>query len=239
MVETHQPVHLKTKEVAKRVVAAGDPARVVQLSKMLEDARLVNENRGFIMYTGNFMGEPVTVACHGVGGPSSAVVFEELIMLGARLIIRFGSCGGFLKGMKNGEVVIPTAASYLGGTLKQYIPDAYITPVPTYDVLTTIVETFREEELKTYVGPVFSSDAFYAEDPDFVNRWVKRGCIAVEMECATLFGLGMLRGIKTGSALLVSDNLAEMTPMVDAEYLKPFVEKAGKAVLKAAVKTQI
>jgi 5'-methylthioadenosine phosphorylase len=73
--------------------------------------------------------------------------------------------------MKNGEVVIPTAASYLGGTLKQYIPDAYITPVPTYDVLTTIVETFREEGLKTYIGPVFSSDAFYAEDPDFVNRW--------------------------------------------------------------------
>jgi 5'-methylthioadenosine phosphorylase len=68
---------------------------------------------------------------------------------------------------------------------------------------------------------------------------VKRGCIAVEMECATLFGLGMLRGIKTGSALLVSDNLAEMTPMVDAEYLKPFVEKAGKAVLKAAVKISL
>lgn len=234
-----QPQHLKTRDVAKRVVTAGDPARVVQLSKMLENPRLVNENRGFIAYTGSFRGEPVTVICHGVGGPSSAIVFEEVAMLGAKLIIRFGSCGAFIKGMKIGEVVVPTAASYLGGTLKQYIPDTHITPVPSYDVLTTIVDEFKANGLKTYIGPVFSSDAFYAEDPDFVAKWSKRGYVAVEMECATLFGLGMLRNLKTGSALLISDNLAEMTPMVDAEYLKPYVDKAGKAVLSAAVKVPI
>ncbi|MCS6769104.1 MAG: purine-nucleoside phosphorylase [Candidatus Caldarchaeum sp.] len=234
-----EPVHLKTKEVAKRVVAAGDPARVVQLSKMLENARLVNENRGFLIYTGFFGGEPVTVACHGVGGPSSAVVFEELIMLGAKLIIRFGTCGAFVRGMKNGETVIPTGAAYIGGALKQYIPDTHITPVPSFDVLTTLVNEFKSQGITHYVGPVFSSDAFYAEDPDFVEKWSKRGYIAVEMECATLFGLGMLRGVKTGSALLVSDNLPEKTPMVDADYLKPFVEKAGRAVLSAAVKTPV
>lgn len=234
-----QPQHLKTRDVAKRVVSAGDPARVVQLSKMLDNARLVNENRGFIAYTGSFRGEPVTVVCHGVGGPSSAIVFEEVAMLGAKLIIRLGSCGAFIKGMKNGEIVIPTGAAYIGGALQQYVPDTHLTPVPTYEVLTALVEEFKNAGLKTYIGPVFSSDAFYAEDPEFTAKWSKRGYIAVEMECATLFGLGMLRNLKTGSALLISDNLAEMTPMVDAEYLKPFVEKAGRAVLSAAVKVPL
>ncbi|MEM1943218.1 MAG: purine-nucleoside phosphorylase [Candidatus Caldarchaeum sp.] len=234
-----EPQHLKTKDVAKRVVAAGDPARVVQLSKMLDSPRLVNENRGFITYTGSFHGVPVTVACHGVGGPSSAIVFEELIMLGARLIIRLGTCGAFVKGIKNGEIIIPTGAAYIGGALKQYIPELHITPVPSYEVLTTLVSEVKSHGLTSHVGPVFSSDAFYAEDPEFAAKWAKRGYIAVEMECATLFGLGMMRGVKTGSALLVSDNLAEMTPMVDAEYLKPFVEKAGRAVLSAAVKAPL
>ncbi|MCS6783579.1 MAG: purine-nucleoside phosphorylase [Candidatus Caldarchaeum sp.] len=234
-----QPQHLKTRDIAKRVVAAGDPARVVQLSKMLDSPRLVNENRGFIAYTGSFRGEPVTVICHGVGGPSSAIVFEEVAMLGAKLIIRFGTCGAFVKGMKNGEVVIPTAAAYIGGTLQQYVPDTHLTPTPSYEVVSTLVEEFKNDGLKTYVGPVFSSDAFYAEDPEFAAKWSRRGYIAVEMECATLFGLGMLRNLKTGSALLISDNLAEMTPMVDAEYLRPFVEKAGKAVLSAAVKVPL
>ncbi|MCS7110279.1 MAG: purine-nucleoside phosphorylase [Candidatus Caldarchaeum sp.] len=234
-----QPQHLKTRDIAKRVVAAGDPARVVQLSKMLDSPRLVNENRGFIAYTGSFRGEPVTVICHGVGGPSSAIVFEEVAMLGAKLIIRLGTCGAFVKGMKNGEIVIPTAAAYIGGTLQQYVPDTHLTPAPSYEVVSTLVEEFKNNGLKTYLGPVFSSDAFYAEDPEFAAKWSRRGYIAVEMECATLFGLGMLRNLKTGSALLISDNLAEMTPMVDAEYLKPFVEKAGKAVLSAAVKVPL
>jgi len=234
-----EPQHIKTRDVAQRVIVAGDPARVVQLSKMLEAPKLVNENRGFVTYTGKYNGVPVTVSCHGVGGPSAALVFEELVMLGARAVIRLGSTGGFLKEMKIGEAVIPTGAAYPGGTLKQYIPDDYITPVPSFDVLTELVNAVERENLKYYLGPVYSSDAFYAEDPQFLSKWVSRGYISVEMECATLFGLGMMRGVKTGSLLLISDNLAEMTPMVDAEYLKPYVEKAGRAALQALVRVKV
>jgi len=49
----------------------------------------------------------------------------------------------------------------------------------------------------------------------------------------------MMRSVKTGSLLLISDNLAEMTPMVDAEYLRPYVEKAGRAALQALVKVEV
>jgi len=233
-----EPQHLKAKrgEIAERVIMAGDPARVVQLSKMLTGSRLVNENRGFITYTGEYGGTPVTVSCHGVGAPSAAVVFEELIMLGGRVFVRLGTTGGFLRQMKIGEAVIPTGAAYLGGTLSQYIPDTHITPVPSFDVTTELVNAAKEEGLTYYVGPVYSSDAFHAEDPDFVAKWSKRGCISVEMECATLFGLGMIRGVKTGSLLLISDNLMEMTPMVDAKQLEPYVEKSARAVLKAILR---
>ena len=236
-----QPQHIKSTkgDVAERVVVAGDPARVVQLSRMLERSKLVNENRGFLTYTGYYNGTPITVSCHGVGGPSSAIVFEELVMLGAKVIVRLGTTGAFLKHMKVGEVVIPTGAAYLGGTLAQYIPDAHITPVPSFDVTNELVNAVKEEGLRYHIGPVFSSDAFYAEDPEFVKRWASKGYISVEMECATIFGLGMLRGVKTGAVLLISDNLAEMTPMVDAEYLKPYVEKAGRAVLKALLRIKL
>lgn len=236
-----EPQHLKVKrqDVADRAIVAGDPARVIQLSKMLEEAKLVNENRGFLTYTGRYEGVPVTIACHGVGGPSSAIVFEELFMLGTKLMVRLGTTGAFLKDMKIGDVVVPTGAAYLGGTLKQYIPDAYITPVPSFDVTLELINSLKEEGLRFHIGPVFSSDAFYAEDPEFVNKWSSRGYISVEMECATLFGLGMLRGFKTGAVLLVSDNLVERTPMVDAEYLKPYVERTGKAILKAITRIKL
>lgn len=234
------PQHIKAKkgEIAERVIVSGDPARVQQLSKKLKDVKLVNENRGFITYTGFYEGKRFTVACHGVGAPSAAVVIEELIMLGAKAIVRLGTCGGFLKEMKIGDVVIPTGAAYLGGTLQQYVRE-HITPVPDFELTRLLVENAKKERVKHYLGAVFSSDAFHAEDPDFVNRWTSRGYVAVEMECATLFGLGMLRHVKTASALLVSDNLAEMQPMVDAEALKKYVENSSKIVFNALIEAEV
>src|SRR5579884_3317018 len=227
------PQHIKAKEgeVAKRVIVSGDPARVRQLSSQLDNSRLVNENRGFLTYTGRYKGEEFTVACHGVGAPSAAVVIEELI--------RLGSCGGLLKEMKIGDLIIPTGAAYISGTLHQYLRGEHISPVPDFELTRQLVDTSSELGIKHFVGPVFSSDAFHAEDPDFVAKWTGRGYIAVEMECATLFGLAMIRGIKAGSLLLVSDNLAEMQPMVDAEGLKRHVEVSSRVAFEALLKYRV
>ncbi len=40
-----------------------------------------------------FEGVEVTCASHGVGGNGAAVCFEDLIHLGAKAIIRCGTCG--------------------------------------------------------------------------------------------------------------------------------------------------
>ncbi|WP_243679678.1 hypothetical protein [Vulcanisaeta souniana] len=70
------------------------PERARQLSELLVSARLVNENRGgLITYTGKYNNVDVTVATHGIGAPSAAIVIEELISMGARFIIRLGTTG--------------------------------------------------------------------------------------------------------------------------------------------------
>jgi len=236
-----EPVFVRAKpgDVAERAIVVGDPARARQLAELLEDPRLVNESRGFLTYTGRFGGHRVTVATHGVGGASAAGVVEELIMLGSRLIFRLGTTGAFLPGMRIGDVVVPTGAAYVSGPLLQYIPDARITPVPSFDVLRATVEELERDNLKHYMGPVFSSDAFYAEDPEFVKKWVSRGYISVEMECATIFGICMMRGVKSGAALLVSDNLVEHVPMHHAEELRAHVERVGRAVLRAICRVDV
>lgn len=235
------PQHIKAKQedVARKAVISGDPARVRQLSTYLQDCKLVNENRGFLVYTGSYQGESLTIACHGVGGPSAAIVIEELIMLGAKAIVRLGSCGGLLNEMKIGDAVIATGASYLGGTMHQYLKGEYISPVPDFELTSYIRDEAERHNLKYYMGPVFSSDAFYAEDPDFVTKWRSRGHVAVEMECATLFGLAMMKNVKSASLLIVSDNLAQMQPMVDAEALKKHVEDASKVIFDSLKRLKV
>jgi 5'-methylthioadenosine phosphorylase len=235
-----EPQHIKAKkdDVADRIVISGDPARVAQLSAILKHTKLVNENRGFLTYTGEYDGTRFTVACHGVGGPSAAIVVEELIMFGARAIVRLGTCGGLLKPMKVGDLVIATSAGYKGGTLDYYFADKKVTLHPDAGLTELLMDSVKSEGIKYYAGPVFSTDAFYAEDPDFVGRSAARGYAAVEMECATLFGLGMLRGVKTACVLLVSDNLLEAQPMIDAEALSEHVARAGKVALKSLSRVQ-
>ncbi|QOJ78548.1 purine-nucleoside phosphorylase [Infirmifilum lucidum] len=237
-----KPLHILAKpgDIAPRVVASGDPARVKQLSTLLEDARLVNENRGFLVYTGKWRGVDVTVATHGIGAPSAAIVFEELIMLGAKLIVRFGTCGGFLKEMRVGDFVIATGASYVpGGTLNTYTRGDCLVAVPDYEVLKSLVEKAEERGLRYFLGPVISSDNFYA-GVDFLNEWIKRGMIAVDMEAATLMVLSRIRGVKAGAAFVVSDVIGEVyAKMATAEELREAVDKASRAVLDAVVSVKI
>ncbi len=227
-------LHVKPRDIAKLVVTTGDPARTEQLAGMLKDAQLVNTNRGFITYTGYYNGKRLTVSMHGVGGPSSAIVFEELHMLGAKAIVRLGSTGGMVKDLRIGDFVVPTGAAYTEGSLKMYVPDGVLPPVPDLDLTRGIVENCKSEGVKYMIGLVFSSDAFYSEDIKFVEKWTKRGVISVEMECATLFTLGLLKGFKTASLLVVSDNLVKEAEkeLVPAEKLIPYVEKAGRIVFK-------
>ncbi|RLG81780.1 MAG: nucleoside phosphorylase, partial [Thermoprotei archaeon] len=183
-----QPIHIRAKrgDIAERVIIAGDPARVEQIGReLLANAKLVNTNRGFISYTGNYKGYRVSVVTHGIGVPSMLLVVEELIMLGARAIVRVGSCGAMVKGMKIGDIIVPTGCAYYpGGAYYQYLrEDVCFAAAPSYELLNNMVEAARSLDVKYYLGPVLTSDAFYAEDPEFAKKWGSRGVIAVEMEC--------------------------------------------------------
>ena len=228
-----EPQHIKARkgDIAERVVISGDPARVELLSKLLRPRRLVNRYRGYLTYSGRFRGEDFTVACHGIGGPSAAIAVEELVMLGARLFVRLGTCGGLLKSMKVGDLVVATGAGYLGGTLDHYFGGRKIEPRPDARITELLIEGAAKERLRYHTGDVFSTDAFYNEKMDFGHGPAKGRYSAVEMECATVFGLGMLRGVKTGCLLIVSDNVSQTEPMADAEALRDRAIHAGKIAL--------
>ncbi|BDB99393.1 purine-nucleoside phosphorylase [Saccharolobus caldissimus] len=231
------PVHILAKkgEIAEKVLIAGDPGRVKLLSTLLKEPKLVNENRGFLVYTGKYNDEIVSIATHGIGGPSIAIVLEELAMLGAKTFIRYGTTGALVPYINIGDYIIVTGASYnQGGLFYQYIKDnACISATPDFELTNKLVFAFSKRGLKYYIGNVFSSDAFYAEDEEFVKRWSERGNIAVEMECATLFVLSKMKGWRSATVLVVSDNLAKGGIWISKEELERKVMEGANAVLEA------
>src|SRR4051794_41769606 len=72
---------------------------------------MFNHNRGLWGYTGAGPdGEPLTVQATGMGGPSAAIVVRELVDLGARRLIRVGTCGSLAAEVRLGAIVVATEA---------------------------------------------------------------------------------------------------------------------------------
>lgn len=232
------PVHIRAKkgEIAENVIAVGDPGRVDILAPLLADAKIVNEHRGLKTVTGYYGETRVTLATHGIGAPSAAIVFEELIMLGAKRIVRLGTTGGIRRDTRLRDIIVVTGAAYPQGGcgLGQYMP-GICAPTSPHPVLTArIIESLVQQGVKVKFGPVFSSDAFYAEDSSFAEKMEKLGIIAVEMEAATLFALGWMRGVETASVLVVSDVLHGEGPaefLTTSELAETFV-KVAKSILE-------
>lgn len=233
------PIHIRTSKenIAENIIAGGDPQRVELLKQLLEDPRIANIHRGLLVVTGYYKGTRVTLATHGIGAPSAAIVFEELSQLGAKRIVRLGTAGGIRKDTKIGDIVIATSATYpMGGcAIGQYMP-GYCGATGADPILTSrIIQVLDEYGFEYKYGPVFSSDAFYAESPDFAEKLGHYGIVAVEMEAAVLFTLGWMRGFQTACVLVISDvlhGLEAQKVFLTTEELSETFLKLGKVIME-------
>lgn len=63
---------------------------------------------------------------HGIGGPGAAICFEELIKLGAKTIMRLGTCGSLKPGtIKQGHLVVSTGACREDGHSPWMVPSGF------------------------------------------------------------------------------------------------------------------
>ena len=199
-------VRAEPEEIAESVLLPGDPRRARYIAEnFLEDARLVTEERGMLGYTGAYKGSPVSVQTTGMGCPSTAIVTEELIRLGAKNLLRVGTCGGYHPEMKLGDLVIATAATPADGTVSAITQGTPYAPAAHFDLVHAAYHAAEGASRKPFVGPIVSSDLFYDPEEDPQALWHSLGVLAVEMEASAIFTLAAMHGVRAGCVLTVSD----------------------------------
>jgi purine-nucleoside phosphorylase len=215
-------LHAEAGDYAPTVLLPGDPNRARTISERVDagSARLVNDHRGMLGYTGTFNGQPVSVQTSGMGTPSLSIVVEELLRLGATRLIRVGTCGGIGRGVRTGDLVIATGACPTDGATATYLHGEAYAPVPDFALTRALVESAERQSIPVRTGLVASVDVFYNPDADYAQRWRDRGVLAFEMEASALFYLAARNGVQAACALVVSDVLsAEITS--EESYLAP------------------
>jgi purine-nucleoside phosphorylase len=206
-------IHLRAEEgdYAPLVLLPGDPNRARRISERFDpgSARQVNDHRGLFGFTGTYHGVPVSVQTSGMGTPSLSIVVEELLRLGAKRLIRVGTCGGIAAGLRTGELVIATAACPTDGATQTYLHGEAYAPAADFELTRALVETAAAAGVMARTGLVASVDVFYNPDADYAQRWRERGVVAFEMEASALFFLAARAGVSAGCALTVSDVLGD------------------------------
>jgi purine-nucleoside phosphorylase len=234
------PIHLRTSDdaYAPSVLCPGDPRRARYIAETFFDpgARLVNEERGLLGFTGTFEGKTISVQSTGMGCPSAGIVFEELVMLGATRLIRVGTCGAIADGVRMGDTVIGLSASADDATPLRYADMAGYSPAATFALVEAAASFSHDAGTATHVGPVVTSSIFYDPDPTNVPRWKRLGHLAIEMEAAMLYTIAAVKQVEALAIMTVSDLVGEGTSeRISDDDLKRGVDEMMRIACRVAV----
>ncbi|HZO36417.1 MAG TPA: hypothetical protein VFB41_06015 [Solirubrobacteraceae bacterium] len=225
------PIHIHpTAELAPRVLLPGDPGRALQLAQsLLEEPRMFNHNRGLWGYTGAAVadGVPLTIQSTGMGGPSAAIVVEELADLGAERVVRVGTCGAIAGGLELGDLVAVSHALSADGASRAL---GAADPVAADAGLTAALHGDHR-------GIAVTTDLFY--DPRAASNhagWVAAGAIVIEMEAAAVLAVAQRRGLRAGCLLAVTDLLTgDARRRIDGDGYLSAGERLGRTAVAALV----
>ena len=226
-------IHCDPEEIARYVFVPGSHTRAKKIADHFDDARLVSDSRGYLVYTGSVDGIPMTVSSTGMGGPQTAICIEELGHLGADTIIRVGSCGTLQDYVACGDLIIPTGVYRAGATANRYLPPAF-PAAPSFQVLTALVESAQKLGSEVHVGVGWTGDAFYVlPKPELMEKLKQAGVLSVEMEADTLFVISSFRGWRAGAIFANDGTSAEIKPEWGEDAFRKGEEQEIKIAIEA------
>ena len=200
-------------EIAKTVLMPGDPLRAKYIAqKYLEDAKLYNDVRGMLGYTGKYKGVTISVQGSGMGVPSMGIYSKELFEgYDVDNIIRIGSAGSLdndnasdiSKSVNLGDIVVAsdviTDSNYINANHYN------VEPVASEKLLNILKERSKGKD-NIKIGTVYTSDTFYMENY-LLEEMSKKDVMGVEMETLALYTNAKVANKNALAMFTVTDKL--------------------------------
>ena len=185
-------------------------------------------------YRVNLFGTEVFLFVPIVGAPAAAGMLEEIIAAGCRYFVFLGCCGVLRHDIADGHIIVPTAAVRDEGLSYHYVPAAEEIELGERSIraMREAMETLR---LPYVEAKTWTTDAIYRETRQKVKAMRDRGCVCVEMECASLAAVAQFRNVPFAQFLWSADNLD--APEWEKRGLHTRGEGSAELYMRAAVET--
>lgn len=224
---------LKPGSVSPNVIVCGDAARALKIAQRLDSYEQVAARREYVVYTGEKNGCRITVAAHGVGAAGAAICFEELILFGAKNIIRIGTAGSYNNEQERGDAIIATGATSEDGVSGSLVPAGFPC-VCDVDLVKALMHQ-AEGRIAYKSGVMRTIAAFY---PGVLENnltvWAEAGAAGVEMELAALLAVASIRRANA-AGIFVIDGFPLNTSMREHNQADNVVADGMASVIDVAI----
>jgi len=190
------------------VVTVGDPFRCADVAKICEKHEEIQWNREYRLFNVTFEGADLSVISHGIGGPGAAICFEELVKLGAKTIIRLGTCGAMQANIKTGDLIVASGACREDGYTDFVAPKGF-PAVGDNELTLALYNQAIAMNATAHIGVCNTNGMFYQGSaiPSTLKANADTGALMVEMEVAALFIVGTMRGVRTAAIATADGNV--------------------------------
>ena len=218
--EIEEPVLFTPSDTTKRIsnfpkiCVSTFSEKIIQKFSSLQNtekiAELYTANGMTPVYKIRYKNTDIAFYLSRVGAPACVAGFEEVVAMGAKKFVLFGSCGVLDDHKVKENIIIPVSAIRDEGTSYHYIePSAEMeADARSIQILEQVLKRCGYSYIK---GKTWTSDAIYRETIPAIRRRRQEGCLAVEMECASMLAVSQYRKIPFLQFLYGADNLSSDT----------------------------
>ena len=214
-----------TAEIADQAIVVGDPGRSLLLAQeLLDQPKMSNHARGLWGYTGRRPGGALlTIQATGIGGPSAAVVVDELIREhSVTSLVRVGSCLGCADGVAVGDLVLVGEALAAGGSGASFGVPQGERAVPDPELTTALGES---------TGGTGSVLVASVDFPPASGETPAAPVVAVDMQTVAVLARAAALGARAAAVLVVVDSISG-EPIED-QRRDEMAKKGGRAASAA------
>lgn len=221
-------------EAPEAVIVEGSWWRQQRCDWRLSYLTDVEELRFPDIFVGRWRGKRVAYCC-AYGAPRAVEAVHLFSMIGARLAIQIGTCGGLQPGLKTGDIIVPSVAIARDGVAHLYGEQQEIMSDPCWSAHAGSALVNRG--IKVHQGRHLTWSSIFAQDGGLIETWRGAGYLSVDMETATTLATASYFGVPGLSMLAVWDDLIHGKSFLDplAKDEQDALDASNQAVYEVAL----
>ncbi len=186
------------------------------------------------IYWGQWGEKKVVYSCpYGAAGTSEIIHIFSVI--GVKLAVQIGTCGGLQTHLKPGDIILPKVALCREGVAHLYgAADAVMGSDRWLQQAKTLL---TERGHNCYIGPHITWSTIFTETADMVDGWQRAGFLSVDMETATTYAVARYFEVAAVSLLVVWDDLTQGKSFLDplSEKDKANLDESNQLIFEVAL----